>query len=410
MTARKSFATSSGLTLSTSLYIPWVVRGAALISALFVIPFNIITRDSLSDYEADLISWLQDYKSSSLNDFFKGVVFTGSHNIIIFMLPGLFNIFEPVVTMKITIVSTHALYLYSLFAVILTEPRPYWIHSEIEGITCKNGFGSPSEEVLFSMIFSLYIIIELFEGRLKQSLTGTLYIISSTWILLICFSVLFLGVNFVHQIFLTLCIGYVYLTIVLLLDFNLSHLSLISCYYNNKNRLAKIYWFISSISMVFVVLIFHMNIEKNTKISIKWIKNSYKDCNFDKDISGYYSFYQSSWIFYNLGAVYGAQFTSKNLSINWWKTNNLKKIARVVISGSSTYGLYYGFNQIETYDAHTKFIFHYVINVFISGLLGFGALPIIFDKIKLNNRDDGGYKDISVRSSVSGISMRSIYD
>ena len=410
MSVRKTFASSGGMVISTSPYIPWVVRGTALISVFFMIPLNIILRDSLSDHEADFISWLQDYKSSSVNDFFKGVVFTGSHNMIVFVLPGLFNILEPVVTMKITIVSTHALYLYTLFAVILTEPRPYWMRSEIEGINCENGFGSPSEEVLFSLIFSLYLVIELCEGRLKKAYTTTLYVLSSAWILLIGFAVVFLGENFMHQVFLTLCIGYVYLTVVLLMDFYLNQLSLISCYYNNKNRLAKIYWFIAAISMVFVILIFHMNIEKNTKISIKWIKNAYKDCSFDKDISGYYSFYQSSWVFYNLGAVYGAQFTSKYLPINWWKTNHWKKLARVLISGGSTYGIYYGLNQIETYDAQTKFTIHYAINVFISGLFGFGALPMIFNKMRLNQTDEEEYQQVAARSSISGISMRSIYD
>jgi hypothetical protein len=410
MSVRRTFATSNGMLLSNSPYIPWVVRGTALVSVFFMIPLNIITRNSLTDYEADFISWLQDYRSSSLNDFFRSVAFTGTHDIIVFVMPGLFNILEPVVTMKITVVSTHALYLYTLFAVILTEPRPYWIHSEIKGIDCVNGFGTPSEKVLFSMIFSLYLIIELFEGRLKKIYLAILYIAASIWVLMVSFAIVYLGENFMHQIFLTICIGYVYLTMVLLLDFYIVKLSLISCYYNNKNRLAKVYWFIAAISMVWVIIVFHMNIDKNTKISIRWIKNAYKDCSFDKDISGYYSFYQSSWVFYNLGAVYGAQVTSKYLPMNWWKTCAWKKVVRVLISGGSTYALYYGLNQIETYDAQTKFIFHYAINVFISGLFGFGALPIFFNKVHLNQKDDDEYQNVGPRSSFTGISLRSIYD
>lgn len=402
---RKSFVTNTG-TLVVTPYIPWVVRGTALFMTLFVIPLDIITRDSLSDYEADIINSLQTHRSSTLDNFFKAVIFSGSHNILIFVLPALYNIVDSVIIMKITIVSTHTLVLYTILAVMFTEPRPYWIRSEIDGINCENGFGSPAEEVLFSMVFYLYCIIELIEGKIKQRYLVLLYILAAVWILLLSFAELFLGENFIHQVFLTICVGYVYFTMLLLMDIYISQLAFISSFYNEKNRKAKVYWFIAAMAEVFLVLCFHMNIEKNTNIPIKWIKNAYDDCNFDKDVSGYYSFYQSSWVFYNLGAVYGAQFTSKHLPINWWKTGWIKKIIRMILSGGIGYGIYYGFNSINTYDAHTSYVFHYCINVFICGIVCFGGLTYVFSKLNLTKTDEGE----SFRSFASGISMNTIND
>ena len=402
---RKSFVTNNG-TLMVTPYIPWVVRGTALVMALFVIPLDIITRDALSEYEADLINDLQKHRSYQLDYFFKVIIFMGSHNIVIFALPMLYNIIESTIIMKVTIVCTHTLYLYTLFAVIFTEPRPYWVRSEIKGINCENGFGSPAEEVLFSMVFLLYCIIELIEGKIRHSYLVLLYVVASLWILLLCFSELLLGENFIHQIFLTLCVGYVCFTMILLMDIYISQLASISSFYNDKNRKAKIYWFVASMAMVFIVLCLHMNIDKNTNIPIKWIKNAYKDCNFDKDISGYYSFYQSSWVFYNLGAVNGAQFTSKHLPFDWWQTGWVKKIIRMALDGGIGYGIYYGFNSIPTYDAHTKFIFHYCINVFVCGLVCYGGLPYVFSKLRLTKTEDNQIAG----SFASGVSMRMIND
>lgn len=380
-----SIATNSG-SIIYSLYIPILVRGAALILALLVIPCEFIFRYRLSDSDDSISHYFQESRNNSQDSFFKFVVFTGSHNIIVIILPMLFNIIDPVVTFKICIVSCHLLYLHSFLALVLTEPRPYWVHTNIKGINCENGYGSPSEETLFSLVFYLYIIIEIFEKK-RSKIRYILYIIASIWITLIGYSEIYLGENFLHQIIFTMSIGYIYLTIALSLDVYISQLALVSSYYDNKNRKCKIYWFISCTAMLLALIAIMINIETNMNISIIWIKNAYNECEFSHDISCAYSFYQSSWIFYNFGAVIGAQVTSERLALGWWRTGWVKKIARAVISASISYGIYYGFNSIPTYDSTTQFTFNYVVNTLLCGIVSFGALPLIFEKMKLNSTD-----------------------
>ncbi|OMJ74794.1 hypothetical protein SteCoe_26210 [Stentor coeruleus] len=378
-----SIATNSG-SIIYSLYIPIIVRGVALILALLIIPCEFIFRYRLSDSEDSILHYIQESRSDSLDSFFKFVVFTGSQSIIVIILPILFNILDPVVTFKICIVSCHLLYLQSFLALIQTDPRPYWVHTNIRGINCENGYGSPSEETLFSLVFYLYIIIEIFEKK-RSNIRYFLYFIASIWISLIGYSEIYLGENFLHQIIFTMSIGYIYLTIALSLDVYISQIALVSSYYDNKNRKSKVYWFISCTAMLLVLIAIMINVETNMNISIIWIKNAYKECKFSHDISCAYSFDQSSWIFYNLGAVIGAQFTSEKLPLGWWRTSWLKKIARSGISAGISYGIYYGFNSIPTYDNTTQFVFNYVINTFLCAIISFGALPLIFEKIKLNS-------------------------
>ena len=90
------------------------------------------------------------------------------------------------------------------------------------------------------MIFYIYIITQIFEVRYIV-IKRVCYFLTSLWVILLGFTELYLGENFPHQIGITLCLGYIYLTVVLTLDSYISTLSLHSSYYTNKNRVIKIY-------------------------------------------------------------------------------------------------------------------------------------------------------------------------
>ena len=196
--------------------------------------------------------------------------------------------------------------------------------------------------------------------------------------------------------------GYVYLTMTLTTDIYIANLALISSFYDKKNRAIKIYWFMACMAMVMAILTISMNMTTNANIEIVWIKNAYKQCKFSKDVSGSYSFNQSSWIFYNLGAVFGAMDSSKKLRIGWWKNEYWKRIMRGVITSGIAYGIYYGFSSIKTYDNTTEYVFNYAVSVFICAYLSFGIMPLVFEKVKLNLRED------LAQSFATGISMNAL--
>lgn len=396
---RSSF--SRNFSTGTSfIYIPLLVRGIAVILVIFLIPLEFILRNLLISHEDSLIEYIQTSESESLNYFFKAAIYTGNHVIIVLILPILYNCIDTVITFKITIVTCHVLYLYSFIAVLFTEPRPYWVHSNIKGINCQDGFGTPSEEVLLAMVFYTCFIIEVIERNYK-ALRYFCFILVALWICLLAYTEMYLGENFPHQIAVTLCLGYIYLTVVLSLDSFISNISLTSCYYTNKNRPMKVYWFISNMALLLIIIVLNVNVNADNDTSITWIKNAYKECKFTKDIGGAYSFNQSSWILYNTGAVFGSMLASKKLPFGWWKTTWRLKLFRSIISSGVSFGIFIGFNSIETYDETSQYTFNYTIPAFLCAYISFGVLPIIFQKISLNSELSQGSESLF----MSGISM-----
>lgn len=393
--ARASF---SGM---NSMYIPFIIRGTAILVLLFIIPLEYLLDDTLSNEEVHLIEYIQDLETSNLNTFFKGITATGTHYMVIALLPFLYNFMDSVIVIKISIVICHALYLYSFTAILFTEPRPYWIHKSIKGINCEDGFGLPSEEILFGMIFYFYIIVEVFESAHKQFKT-LLYMLYTALLILLAFSDMYLGENFLHQIVLTLCLGFVYITGVLLLDTYISNLALMSTYYNNKNRTVQVYWFIACMAMLLVIITLSANVPSFDQPSIIWIKNSYKHCDFREDIGGSYSFYQSGWIFFNAGAIFGSQLASRKVAVGWWRSKLYLKLFKGIVSSAVGFGIYFGFAYVETYDRTTEYAFNYVIPVSVGSFVCFGVLPIIFEKLKLNGTGMNSVYD------SAGISLREL--
>jgi PAP2 superfamily len=392
-----------------SIYIPFIFRGIAILVFVFVIPLEFLIGNWISESEDSLICDIQTIGNSNLDDFFKIISYAGSHTVIIVILPILFNCLNSVRTIKINIIICHLLYIYSFISVLLTEPRPYWKYPSIKSRNCQDGYGSPSEPVLFSMVFYLYAIVELFETN-NKTIKSFFWVLSGVWVGLVGFTELYLGDNFLHQVILSICLGFVYLTGLFTTNMNLSYLSLASTYYTKKTRVYQIYWLLSSLGMLLILLLLRTNIPANENINITWIQNAYTQCNFSQGASGYYSFYQSSWVFYNLGSVCGSHFTSKRLPVTWWKSKVYIRLFRAVISSGISYGIFIGFSYIHTDDPATKYTFCYVIRNLLSGFIVFGLLPLIFSKLRLTNsiyeKDETlviGKYDILSEISMKGI-------
>lgn len=380
----------------------FIATGFAVVLFLLLIPAEYLFRAKLAFKEGYSLSQMQKWETHSLTEFSKLVSRSGTHYFLLIVLPFIFNIIDSVVAIKICIVSTHVLYVYSLVAVLFTEPRPYWIDTAVKGLNCDDGYGFPSEGILFGFTFYLGIILETVDGH-RTTLRKVLYTALGIWVILISFCEMYLGENWPHQIGVTAAIGYLYMIINLNLNTYISRISIISTYYNQKNRRIKIYWFISTLGLLLIINTLSANIQDFNSTSIKWIKNAYKHCHFSNDIGGSYSYNQSAWIFFNLGAIFGSHLSSGRLANHWWKTNYAFRVIRGVLSAAACYGLFFLFNLIETYDNPTTYGLNYAIPGYICGYLTFGVLPLVFQKIKLNRVDN------SVRFiNSSGISLREV--
>ena len=137
-------------------------------------------------------------------------------------------------------------------------------------------------------------------------------------------------------------------------------------------------------ALLLTIITLSINITENNETDIVWIKNAYKQCKFDQDVSGSYSMNQSSWIFYNTGAIFGTMLATKKLPLGWWRNAYYKRVARGVISGLVSYGIYFGFSRIEAYDKTSEYAFNYAIPAIICSYSSFGFTPLIFQKLKMN--------------------------
>jgi hypothetical protein len=377
--------------------------------ALFCIlmPLEYMFRDKLADNEGNSLTRLQDWESHRLTEFSKWVARSGTHYYLMVVLPFIFNIVESVIALKICIISSHMLYVYSAVAILFTEPRPYWEDTSVRGLNCDDGYGFPSEGILFGFIFYLSIIIELVDET-KVVLRRFLYGSLAFWVFLISFCEMYLGENWPHQIGVTFGLGFIYMVCYLNLNVYISKISVSSTYYNNKNRKIKVYWFISCMAFLLFINALSANVPQFNETPIRWIKNAYKHCDFDQDIGGNYSYNQSAWIFFNFGTVCGSHLSSKKLVSGWWKTSYFKRILRGVISGTVCYLIFTGFSYIETYDNPTTFGLNYAIPGFISSYVTFGVLPLVFQRMKLNNKTIRVSSSTSPDVLASGISMNLI--
>lgn len=297
------------------------------------------------------------------------------------------------------------LYVYSFVAILFTEPRPYWDDTAVKGLNCDDGYGFPSEGILFGFIFYLSIILEMVDET-RLILRRVLIFLLTLWVILISFCEMYLGENWPHQIGVTFGLGFIYMVCYFNFNSYISRLSVISTYYNPKNRKVKVYWFISCMALLLIINALSANVEEFNETPIRWIKNAYKHCSFHQDIGGNYSYNQSAWIFFNLGAIFGSHFSSNRLLPSWWKTGYVKRVVRGVVSGGVCYMIYGGFNYIETYDNPTTFGLNYVFPGFICAYVAFGILPLVFQKCGLNGKSirvDTGSS--SPDAYTSGISM-----
>lgn len=367
--------------------VPIVGRGIAVVLVLFIIPANYIFHEALLTPSNHFIISLQRLRTDSLDEFFKLVIYIGNNLTLVVVPSIIYNLYDTRRAVKQIFVNCFGMYFYSLIALFTKEPRPYWIDSNIKGINCEDGFASPFLELFLATVLYSSYSIEIFHKR-KIKYKAIAYTVTAVFVILIAFGGLYLGQNYPHQIFITYCYTYVYVTIIFTLDREILQIVVLSCFNYKKNRKFKVHWLIATLFLLTGVVAVFDIVTLDKAINIEWVKNAYKDCHFHSDIGGGPNLQKSGWIFYNLGIVYGCMLSSKTLSMYWWDTAYWKKIIRVIISSVVSLGLFFFFSNfylelIPSSDNTTTYIFHNAIPYFLMAYLISGLLPIVFAKISL---------------------------
>jgi hypothetical protein len=361
--------------------------GLAVVLILFIIPGSYLLRETLIQNSSNLIVRIQHFRNDSLTSFFKTTLYIGSNYLLVVVPPMLFHIYNAPRAVKQTFVNCFGMYFYSIVALITKEPRPYWITSRIHGLSCETGFASPFLELYLAAVLYGSYSIEIFH-RQHHRYKGLAYAITGTVVVLMAFGGIYLGQNYPHQIFVTYCYTYVYVTTAFTFDEEIMKISMTSCFNYWQNRKYQVHWFAATLFLLLGAVSVYDVITLDGQIEIEWIKNASQDCELSINIGGASNFLRSAWVFYSLGVVFGCMFSAKWLPMEWWRTSYLKRIIRGVISAGVSVGIFYLFRKKYTETIPDKnttsvYVFQCCVPYFIMAFCVFGALPVAFTKVKL---------------------------
>ncbi|CAG9321596.1 unnamed protein product [Blepharisma stoltei] len=357
-----------------------LVRILALVTLLFIIPLEGLLREVLSNWGTGFIYDLQQDRTDSGKDFFRLVSYLGTEWMLIAVAPAFYHLCDPRRGIKVIFISCFSMYLYSFIALFYKEPRPFWVDDDLRSVLCRSGYANPAAEILLGSVLYCTTAIEFFHRSRFRILA---YSLTVTLLILLSCGTVYLGEYFPHQIFITFCYAFIYLTALFVFDKLMMDFTLKSCFNYKTNRVYVVYWFIVTMFLLLGVVSIYDIVTLNHATDISWIKNATTHCNWNYDVGGASTFYKSAWIFYNLGFVTGSMFTAKYLSMFWGCTSLWKSFLRYAISAGISIGIYKLFSLIVAEDTTTEYMWKYAFPLFLIAYICAGLLPLFFSKIQL---------------------------
>lgn len=359
-----------------------IVKVIAGILLIFFLPLEYLISDSLNHIEKSSMISIQNHRNHTSVQFFKALTYCGNHVFLIVVFPIMYHFYDARKSMKITLVVCVAMYIYSFLALIYVEPRPFWVTSDITGEICQSGFGEPALEVMLVTVLFVYTVTELVRGRrLIEQISA--YAGCLTLSTLFVTSALYLGEHFPHQVIVTLCFSFIYLTSAFALDKYIKSLALKCCFGYNENRKNSVYCFIAVMAMFLAIVSTNSLVTDKKGIDIYWIKHALEHCSSHYQVNGSQSFYVSAWIFYMQGAVFGCMFSAKRLSMFWWMTSYWKRALRTIIAVGFSLGFYTLFGLFSFNNDSSNYLFNYVLPLLIISFTVHGIMPVAFAKVHL---------------------------
>ena len=375
------------------------VKGLAAVVLLFIIPLEIILRQALERNEGDwMLSLQKQITSESSRNFFKVASLLGNRWIYLGVSPVLIHCVSPLKGLKIVVVAGFAMYCQGVLALLYYEPRPAWVRDDIRNYTCEQGFGMPSASLFLFSVLSVYLLVQyLHAAQVSKVAVYTLVIALVT---LLSFARVYLGNNFLHQVVITLCYIFVYVTAALALDQTLTKLIDKSAFNYPENKEMAVYWIIVTFILLLVAIAIYDIIVLNRTLNIHYIRNANIDCSVSNDLGAPYTFEQTAYIFYNLGAVTGCLLITKRHSRKWWKTEMWKRGVRAVVMLGGTIGVYFLLQAIPMDAGTCSYVFRFALMNYACAWAGTAGLSLLSKHIPLF-KDSDEVSDASSHQLVS---------
>jgi hypothetical protein len=319
----------------TYLHVTIYAKTLSAVVLLFIVPLETIISSSLDELEFPIIQSLQSIgEYPAIDSFMQALTFLAQSEILLVLGPALYHIENPRRGVKIILISCFTIYLQCLLELIYSEPRPFWISSDIRSFSCEQGFGHPSSLILHTTLIYYYAYFQIFQG---SCINGVLL---TVWIIILSISRVYSGNNFIHQVVSSLALCFFLIVLILASDDWLNSLVYKSAFNYRRYRKYTIYWFQVTIAL----LIFAIVVERNVNVTafLKY-EHSSRDCGLESNDVAAYTFRRVAFLFYNYGIIAGSMNTHKLLSEGWWRSPTWKRVVRFAIALGGSLGMYWAF-------------------------------------------------------------------
>ena len=382
------------------------VKGLAAVVLLFIVPLEVVLRDSLEGAEGDwMISLQQSVTSEHTKRFFKAVSLLGDRWVFLGLSCFLVHCVNPAQGLKIIIVASFGMYCQGVLGLIYYEPRPSWVRPHIHSYTCLEGFGLPSPHLTLSSVLFVYLLIQYIH-RTNSLTRGLVYTLTISVLVLMGFTRIYLGDNYLHQVVITLCYVFIYLTAALALDLSVTKLVMQCAFGYHRNKQNTIYWYLATLILLLFAISVYDIITLNRTLIIKYIKNANNDCTVANDLGETETFQQTAYIFYACGVVNGCMFITRYRSAKWWKTPVWKRAVRALLMLAFSVGLYFMLEAIPMERGTCSYVFRYAIFNFLCAYLGTAGLSILGFRVPIF-REDSAEQSSDNMSSHQLVEIRS---
>lgn len=347
---------------------------------IFIIPLQLILQEPLQSQSVGLIRSIQDIRTTSGIFVFKIFHYFSNGVFLLVISPGIYNFLHPKRGPSLVIFFTLVHYTSNIIAMVLQEPRPYWVDSNLKGELCSEGFGNPSTAVIICASLSSTLFIELFH-TLKYRYIA--YTFLSGFLALASLSQVYLAEHFPHQVLSSLFLSFIFVTFFFSFSKKIRIVCQKSCYGYLANRVYLLYWCTIVSMLLLVVAVLQGIIYVVPSDYPKLISYSTRYCSVNYIPNGYTNALDTLELFYTLGFICGCLRTSKTMSMYWVVTVWWKRFLRYIISVGFSFAILNLFYLIPVSDIYEKMILHHAIPNFIISYNYTGLLPVAFKRIGL---------------------------
>lgn len=361
------------------------VKVSALILLLLVIPFTAFFLKPITLASMNLILKLQQIQMfSALQSAFEVASQSCSSWMLAQWSAVLYHMLDPRPGVKVITVSCVGFYVCSLLNMLYGEPRPYWENSEVKIYLCKQGFGQPSMELFLAVVFYFYLAIQLLRKGGGYFLGVAVYTGLLLGLGFQAVGEVVLGEHYPHQVFITACYAFIFLTLMLSQDSLLTRWCYRAAFNYEKNRKYSVYLALFTIGLL-VLAVIVAQFSNQDYLPSEWLINASSKCESSLGVVG--TFASTSLLLYGAGVLTGSMHTSKHMHEFWWNSPLWKGLARALLAMAAQSAVFFLADQLPATDQVTNYVFGQAVPMMVAGYGLTGVLPTLFEVLQLTEAD-----------------------